>query len=217
LAEKVRNAMIGRRLQEERKRRRMSIRALSREAGTSPSLISQIENHKVNPSVGTLYQLSEALEVPIEDFFRERDGSQAPDRVTERPPSISPPEVSRESVAEAVVTPEKRAAIELANGVRWEMLRPLSEAAAEDLEIMDVVYAPHSASGTKPVSHHGREYGLVVEGKLDVEVDGERVTLRSGDCVAFDSPRPHRLINPNDDPVRAIWFVVGRGSSMPGS
>jgi transcriptional regulator with XRE-family HTH domain len=217
LAEEVKNTMIGRRLQEERKRRKMSIRALSREAGTSPSLISQIENHKVNPSVGTLYQLSEALNVPIEDFFREGDGSRAPDDVADQRRSTSAAEVSDESLADAVVTPEKRAAIELANGVRWEMLRPLSEAAAEDLEIMDVTYSPHSASGTKPVSHHGREYGLVVDGKLDVEVDGERVTLESGDCVAFDSPRPHRLINPNDDPVRAIWFVVGRGLSMPGS
>jgi mannose-6-phosphate isomerase-like protein (cupin superfamily) len=31
-----------------------------------------------------------------------------------------------------------------------------------------------------------------------------------GDSIAFDSTTAHRLFNVGDEPVHAIWFVVGR-------
>ena len=52
---------IGPRIRAERARRDVTIRALARDIGVSPSLISQIETGKSQPSVSTLYAISSAL------------------------------------------------------------------------------------------------------------------------------------------------------------
>jgi mannose-6-phosphate isomerase-like protein (cupin superfamily) len=62
--------------------------------------------------------------------------------------------------------------------------------------------------------HMGREYGLVLSGRLRVTIgfDDEH-ELGPGDSIAFESSRPHRLENAGSEPVEAIWFVVGRSHS----
>src|SRR3954454_467276 len=60
---------IGARLREERERRGMSLRELARRVGVSPSLVSQIELDRVNPSVSTLYALVTALGMTMGDVF----------------------------------------------------------------------------------------------------------------------------------------------------
>jgi transcriptional regulator with XRE-family HTH domain/quercetin dioxygenase-like cupin family protein len=60
---------IGARLRAERRRRGVSVRGLAREIGVSASLISQIETEKSSPSVSTLYAMTTALGVSIEDLF----------------------------------------------------------------------------------------------------------------------------------------------------
>jgi DNA-binding XRE family transcriptional regulator len=60
---------IGARLRAQRERVGISARALAREIGVSPSLISQIETGKSRPSVSTLYAITNALEVPVENLF----------------------------------------------------------------------------------------------------------------------------------------------------
>jgi mannose-6-phosphate isomerase-like protein (cupin superfamily) len=60
----------------------------------------------------------------------------------------------------------------------------------------------------------GREYGLVLSGRLRVTIGfDEEHELGPGDSIAFDSTCPHRLENAGDVPVEAIWFVVGRSQS----
>jgi DNA-binding XRE family transcriptional regulator/quercetin dioxygenase-like cupin family protein len=62
---------IGERIRTERARRGMSLRALARRVGLSPSLISQIETGKCQPSVSTLYAITTALGVSVQDVFGE--------------------------------------------------------------------------------------------------------------------------------------------------
>lgn len=206
---------IGGRLAAERRQVEISVRELARRAAVTPSLVSQIENGKVSPSVGTLYALAGALDIPVERFFisasaatpapavpSDEDEAVASSSLTETP-SVKP-------LSELVVARGARRAIELAGGVRWELVRPPEEAASENLEILDVSYRPGSASASELIRHRGREYGLVLEGELTVEVGSERANLGPGESVAFDSTRPHRLSNDGSEPVRAIWVVIGR-------
>ncbi len=62
---------IGRRLALHRGRRGMRVAELAREVGVTPSLISQIERGQSRPSVSTLFALAQALDVPVDAFFRE--------------------------------------------------------------------------------------------------------------------------------------------------
>ena len=63
---------IGERIRAERERRGVSLRSLARSVGLSPSLISQIETGKCRPSVSTLYAITTALGVSVEDVFEEQ-------------------------------------------------------------------------------------------------------------------------------------------------
>ena len=65
---------LGRRIRAERTRRGMSVRGLARDIGVSPSLISQIETDKSQPSVSTLYAITTALDITIEELFGEPRG-----------------------------------------------------------------------------------------------------------------------------------------------
>lgn len=60
---------IGERIREERMRKGVSARGLAREIGVSASLISQIETDKSQPSVSTLYAITTALGISVEDIF----------------------------------------------------------------------------------------------------------------------------------------------------
>jgi len=60
---------IGQRLREARVERGMSVRGLARAVDVSASLISQIETGKSSPSVSTLYAITTALQISIEDVF----------------------------------------------------------------------------------------------------------------------------------------------------
>ena len=60
---------VGSRLRQERERRGISLRELARRVGVSPSLVSQIELDRVNPSVSTLYALVTELGMTMSDVF----------------------------------------------------------------------------------------------------------------------------------------------------
>ena len=101
--------------------------------------------------------------------------------------------------------------IDLASGVRWEQLTADTE---EGVDFLHAIYEVGGASTPDEslMRHHGREYGYVVSGKMGIQLGFELLELEPGDSIAFDSTEPHRLFNMGDEPVHAIWFVVGRGA-----
>src|ERR1700749_2158946 len=60
---------VGEGLRKHRQEAGMSLRALAREVGVSPSLISQIEHGKATPSVATLYAIVSELGVSLDELF----------------------------------------------------------------------------------------------------------------------------------------------------
>ncbi|MFZ0342816.1 MAG: helix-turn-helix domain-containing protein [Gaiellaceae bacterium] len=190
---------VGTRLRRERERCGLSLRELARRVGVSPSLVSQIELDRVNPSVSTLYALVTELGVTMGEVF-EDEAQPAPRTVPER--------VEDSGLA---TTPETRSILNLDSGVRWERLTPHSE---RDVEFLYVVYpvGAESCSEDALVTHGGREYGHVSSGTLGVRVGFDEYVLGSGASIAFDSSSPHRLWTIGDEPVRAIWVVIGRAA-----
>mgnify|MGYP000685968790 FL=1 len=60
---------LGKKIQDFRNMRSMSLRELAKRAGTTASMLSQIERNLVNPSISTLKSIAQALEVPMFKFF----------------------------------------------------------------------------------------------------------------------------------------------------
>src|SRR6185437_11502466 len=96
-----------------------------------------------------------------------------------------------------------------------ERLTPTAEQDADFLYVVYEVGGASSREGTH-MRHMGREYGLVLSGRLRVTIgfDDEH-ELGPGDSIAFESSRPHRLENAGAEPVEAIWFVAGRSHGDP--
>ena len=189
---------VGQRLRAERERQGVTLRSLARRLEISPSALSQIETGRSRPSVGTLYAIVSELDMSLDELF----GSAR---------SGTPRDTSARSV---VQRRETRKALDLESGVRWERLTPTAEPDADFLHVVYEVGGASSRPGTH-MRHMGREYGLVLSGRLRVTIgfDDEQHELGPGDSIAFESSRPHRLENAGDEPVEAIWFVVGRSQS----
>ncbi len=106
-----------------------------------------------------------------------------------------------------VVHANARPTIELKGGVTWSRLTALAES---DAEFLEITYAPGATSGANMSHHEGREFGLILEGELVVELGFESYTLRPGASIIFDSTTPHRLTNRSTQPMRALWVVLNR-------
>jgi transcriptional regulator with XRE-family HTH domain len=192
---------IGERLRQERARAGLSQRELARRIGSSASLISQLESGNSKPSVGTLYAIVTELGISLDRVVR-GDGYVEPlnGRASTPPPPTDP-----------VVHPSDRKAVDLASGVRWEQLTASAEA---DVDFIEAIYEVGGASTPDEslMRHQGREYGYIVSGRLGVQFGFTEYELGPGDSIAFDSTTPHRLFNKGDEPVHAVWFVVGRAA-----
>jgi transcriptional regulator with XRE-family HTH domain len=193
---------VGSRLRAERERLGISLRELARRVGVSPSLVSQIELDRVNPSVSTLYALVTELGMTMSDVF----GDSGPEQQVVRRPRDD------DGLAER---PDTRRVINLASGVRWERLTPHSD---RDVEFLYVVYPVGAESCPEDalMTHGGKEYGYVSSGTLGVRVGFDEYELGAGGSIAFDSSSPHRLWTIGDEPVHAVWVVIGRKADPRG-
>jgi transcriptional regulator with XRE-family HTH domain len=194
---------IGDRLRAERTKAGISQRELARRLGLSASLISQLESGLSKPSVGTLYAIVTELDLSLDKLLR---GDEHAGRDDGEPGSGG-----RNGQGSPLVHPKERKVIDLASGVRWEQLTADTE---EGVDFLHAIYEVGGASTPDEslMRHHGREYGYVVSGKMGIQLGFEVFELEPGDSIAFDSTEPHRLFNMGDEPVHAIWFVVGRGA-----
>ncbi len=193
-------ASVGASLRERREELGLSLRELARRLEVSPSLVSQIETGKIQPSVRTLYAMVSELGLSLDEIFVLGGAGGAP-------APASPGRAARAGAS--VQRAGDRRAIELESGVRWERLTAWNE---EDVEFMEAIYEVGGASSPdgKLVRHSGREFGLVLSGTLGVAVGFEEHVLGPGDSIAFDSSIPHRLHNDGDEVATAIWMVLGR-------
>ena len=65
---------VGRRIKEERKRQKYTLKALSEKADISVSFLSDIESGRSNPSLDRLIDIAKVLERPISYFLGEVEG-----------------------------------------------------------------------------------------------------------------------------------------------
>jgi DNA-binding XRE family transcriptional regulator/mannose-6-phosphate isomerase-like protein (cupin superfamily) len=214
---------VGDRIRDRRQSLDMSVRELARRLTLSPSLISQIERGKATPSVATLYAITTELKLSLDELFSEQPAravaagpvgpgsrpANAADGLKVLDAQLHNGDAGTVVARGPVVTPDERKVIQLDSGVRWERL---TQSADPNVDFLFVVYEPGGASceSAHLMRHSGREYGHVLSGTLQVTVGFEDHQLGPGDSISFDSTTPHRLATIGDEPVEAIWFVVGR-------
>ncbi|MGE5290492.1 MAG: cupin domain-containing protein [Micromonosporaceae bacterium] len=204
---------VGERIREERTKRGVSLRGLARDVGVSASLISQIETGKCRPSVSTLYALTTALGVSIENVFE----SPAADHsglvaVTASSPAPALAPLANLAVlagrdAGPLTRPGAREVLELDSGVTWERL---GHVPGIHVDFLRVTYPPGGSSSAvgELMRHSGAEYGYLMEGELILTLGTAEHRLMAGDSVSFPSSTPHRYRNDAPRPAVGIWFVA---------
>jgi transcriptional regulator with XRE-family HTH domain len=194
---------VGQQLRAAREAKSLSLRELARRLDISASALSQIETGKSLPSVKTLYAIVSELGLSLDGLF-------APGAESEgwRPRS------STEAPGSPVQRADSRASLRLDSGVKWDRLTSGHD---QDVDFYLSTYDVHGSSSSSGdlVRHSGREYGLVLSGRLEVTVGFEKYSLEPGDSISFDSSDPHMLRNVGDVPVEAVWIVIGRRESDP--
>ncbi len=197
-------ASMGDRLRRARTARGLSLRTVARRLGVSPSLISQVETGRAKPSVSTLYALASELGISLDELlFVDAVPSPPTADVATQDPASDP--LPHDPVQRAA----SRVRIGLDSGVQWERLTTES---LRNVDFLHVTYEVGGASSPEDAfqRHQGQEWGYVMSGTLHVNIGFDEFVLGPGDAITFDSAVPHRLSNRGDEPVRAVWFVLGR-------
>jgi transcriptional regulator with XRE-family HTH domain/quercetin dioxygenase-like cupin family protein len=97
---------VGQRIREVRLQRGLTLRGLARAVGVSASLVSQIETGKSQPSVSTLYAITKALGISVEDVFDTGGGAGATGALPpETVPADAPPAASPATAPPAAASP----------------------------------------------------------------------------------------------------------------
>jgi transcriptional regulator with XRE-family HTH domain len=198
---------IGGRIRAERSKRGISLRSLARSVGLSPSLISQIETGKCQPSVSTLYAITAALGVSVQDVLGDAPAD-------ERPAEVAPASLASLEAAAVprgpVACPGQREILEFDWGVTWERL---GRVPGGHVDFLLVRYAPggRSSDAGRLMEHPGTEYGYLMAGELVVTLGFRSHRLTAGDSVSFASSTPHSYRNDGTIPAVGIWFVAEPG------
>lgn len=181
-------ASLGAQIREVREARGLTLKALADSVGVTPSLLSQVENDKAQPSLGTLRRVAAHLHLSADALLGLGEFARTPLR----------PAVQRRSESPAIT---------IAGGARWERLGGSID---HVLEIVRMTYPP-GASSTAPgerLRFLGYEFGVLLTGELTVHLGFEALTLSAGDSVQFDASEPHAYENRTDADAEGIWFVV---------
>ncbi|MFV0407922.1 MAG: helix-turn-helix domain-containing protein [Propioniciclava sp.] len=202
---------IGRELRKVRESKKLSLRSVASAVGVSPSLLSQVETGKTQPSVGTLYALVNHLGLSLDALLHGGDSAGAPAVPAEVATTVAPGGSAYDEALRRNVI--QRAAdnpiIEMQNGVTWERM---AVAAFTQVDPLIVTYQAGGSSGVdgRMMRHGGIEFGCILEGELTLRLDFDTFVLHTGDSFCFQSTRPHLYQNTTDTAAKGVWFVIGR-------
>lgn len=173
---------IGKKLQVFRKSKKITIRGLSAMTGITGSMISQIENNQVNPSINSLKLIATALEIPIYLFFQNDD-----------------------SVQDIVVRRDSRKTIGLpGDDTTYELLTPDVQSS---IEFCLMTIPPQNDSGKFLQSHSGEEVCFVVEGSVSIIIGSKKYDLYKGDSIRIPNSTQHRWINNTKEEAKVIFAI----------
>jgi len=166
---------VGEKLKALREQKGLSLKELADLTGFSTALLSQMENHLVSPSLGTMIKLAKALGVRVGDFFGETEGE--PFAIVRKDERKT---VSRFASKEGV-----------RYGYSYESLG--FEKKNRHMEPFIVTLEPATIKNSKTSVHDGEEFIFVLEGEMEVILGTHTDVLYPADSIYYDSNIPHRV------------------------
>lgn len=182
---------VGATLQQLRQARKLSLDELSRHAGVSKSMLSQIERNQANPTVAILWRLANALGIELTEFLASGQPAR-PVAAVQLVPANAIPVISS---PDGHCTLRILGPIELAGRLEW----------------YELSVAPGGELVSEAHEQGTREHLSVLGGSLLVEAAGGRQKLRSGETARYAADVSHAIRNPGKTTATAL-LVVEHGS-----
>ena len=178
---------LGRKLRQLRLKKKVSLVDLGSHTGLSPSLLSQLENGKMVPTLPTLARIAMVFDVGLEHFFGQR----------------------REKMFAVVRAGERMRFPERADApdpAYWfECLAFATQ--GKGLQAYLAEFPERAAAGADHL-HDGAEFVFVVTGAMAIRFEGEERELRQGDSVYFDASEPPGYRGVGAGGARAVVITV---------
>jgi len=167
---------IGANIQRIRKEQDLTLDALAERSGVSKAMLSQIESDKVNPTVLTIWKIARGLEIELDAILK---GGWEPARKFASTPSSD------------VVTLDTSA-----KGPHIKVFSPTSM--AEDLEIYQLTFDPHTELVSGPHAPRSEEFITVLSGAVKITAGEKEASLVAGDFINYHCDVDHTIRNDSD-------------------
>jgi transcriptional regulator with XRE-family HTH domain len=187
----VLSGQLGKTVQRLRKAYNLSLSELAEQSGVAKSIISQIERNETNPTLATIWRLSQALDVSIERVLATSDEEPFIDKSTR---SDTPILVSDDGKMRLAITGWIKT-------VEW-------------LQWYDV---QADAGGVLDSEAHQRgsvECLSVLDGEFEVEVAGAVQRAKAGETLRYRCDRPHTVRCVGTAPGRATMVCILKAAVM---
>lgn len=154
-----------------RSRMGMTVEDLSKRAGVSAGVISQLERGIGNPSLLTLSRLAQGLSVELSQILDLENGDTSPLVTRNQRKKLDP--IDKESQAA---------------GLERELITP---SLSTSLQLIETRMPVGFSNEQRPFRRLGTECVLVVKGKVKIHHGEESHILNSGDALTYDCTKTH--------------------------
>lgn len=177
---------VGEALAALRAKRALSLDELSRRAGVSKSMLSQIERNQANPTVAVVWRLAHALGVEISELLE----------------GAKPAQAGIDWV-QAHATPSLASPDGLA---RLRILGPID--LAGQYEWYELIVQPGGVLASQAHEPGSREHLSLLSGELSVEAGAHRQHLQLGETARYAADQAHAIRNTGSSLAVALLVVL---------
>jgi transcriptional regulator with XRE-family HTH domain len=181
---------IGKRIQQLREEKNLSMSELAKAVNVSRSLISQVEKGDAYPSLLTLEKIANALGVSLSKFFQVESNSNDEEKIIVR------------SGTRKIITMQD-------SKNKYYILSP---SLYKNMEFLITEFPPYEeGDGIDYFQHDGEEYFYVLSGQLHLTVGDNTYIINEDDSGCFDAGLVHYFINKTDKTAKIIIACSERG------
>ena len=173
-----------------RRAKNLTLEELARRSGVSKSMLSQIERNRTNPTFATVWRLTNALGVGLDEIFR----GDSPEPSVDLVPAHATPSVKS---ADGKCLLRILGPLDLAGLTEWYELTAQPGA--------ELVSEAHITGASEHLS--------LFEGCLEVESGETSCAIAAGETVRYPADQAHAIRNRGKAPARALLVVMLRRPS----
>jgi len=180
---------LGGKLRQLRLKKKISLVDLGKHTGLSASMLSQLENGKLIPTLPTLARIAMVFDVGLDFFFasKRRRALFTVMRAAERIRFPDRPDAPKPTFF-------------------FECLA--FQAKDKSMEAYVAEFPCRLAGDASPHFHPGAEMVYVLEGAVAIGIDEEEHVLQAGDSAYFDSSEPHSYRGLSNAATRAVVITT---------